>query len=103
MKLCCVKYKINEDGTLPDFVVKNPNGHIFFFATAQIENNVPVQYAVGLGNFEKCDPKNVFETQVDLEAYLTTVCSIWKEEDGSDFCVKKAAEKFWAELQKMSA
>lgn len=79
----CIKYRLNADGTIPEFLCLHENGVGGVFVVPDPATPSPRDMVmIGLtengydtGDFE------VIPTKADLEAYLTSVGSGWTQPD----------------------
>ena len=79
----CIKYRLNADGTIPDFLCLHPEGVGGVFvvtdpATPSPRDNIMIgltENGFTTGDFE------VIPTKADLQAYLTAVGADWTQPD----------------------
>lgn len=110
----CIKYRLNADGTIPEFLCLHENGVGGVFVVPDPATPSPRDMVmVGLtengydtGDFE------VIPTKADLEAYLTSVGSEWTQPDPANpndpdatvpFDPAAAATWVWGRLDALNA
>lgn len=98
----CIKYRLKEDGTVPEFLSLDPNGVGGVYGVHSLgssEHNDTI--FIGISKNNATGSFEVIPTQQDLENYLISVGSGWKVTDPDDptkmvsFDPVAAAEWVW--------
>lgn len=110
-----VKYRLNVDGTIPDFLETSHEVDGLGGAFPVIDLSTPSPQDLVMLGITVDNPSGDFEvisSQADLSAYLTTVGADWTQPDPSDptnlnavipFDADAAAAAVWAKLTALNA
>ncbi len=81
----CIRYRLNEDGTVPVFLNLDPNGvggvyGIYSLGSSAHNDTI----FIGISTFNAVGPFEIIQTQQELEEYLTSIGSGWTTLDPND-------------------
>ena len=82
-KVC--KYRLNANGTIPDFICFDNNGfHGAFVVADTLEPSPRGKLMIGITNRNATGDFEAISSQADLETYLTSISSDWTTMDPAD-------------------
>lgn len=78
----CIKYRLNANGTVPEFLCLHPEGVGGVFVVADPTTPSPRDMVmIGLSEDDDTGDAEVIPTQVELETYLADVGANWTQPD----------------------
>lgn len=78
----CIKYRLNANGTVPEFLCLHPEGVGGVFVVADPATPSPRDMVmIGLSEDDDTGDAEVIPTQVELETYLADVGANWTQPD----------------------
>lgn len=78
----CIKYRLTAEGTVPSFLCLHPEGVGGVFVVSDSATPSPRDMVmIGISETDDLGDAELIATQVDLEAYLTTVGANWTQPD----------------------
>lgn len=111
----CIKYRLTEQGTPPDFICFHEDSLSGMYVVDTGTHASPQQLLlVGISENDATGDFEVIPTKEDLLAYLTSVCSGWEVFDPKGktiggmpamkpFDATTAADFFWGKLDALNA
>lgn len=111
----CVKYRLTEQGTVPDFICFHEESLSGMYAVDTGTHGSPQQLLlVGISEKDVTGDFEVVPTKEELLAYLSSVCAGWEVFDPNGkmvngmpamipFDAAVAADFFWAKLDALNA
>lgn len=108
-----IKYRLNEDGTVPSFLCLNENGVGGVFVVVDPSTPSPRDMVmVGISESDSTGDAEIVATQADLQAYLADVGADWTQPDPANpsspeatipFDPTAAAQWVWDRLDALNA
>lgn len=111
----CIKYRLTEQGTIPDFICFHEESLSGRYPVDTGTHGSPQQLLlVGISEKDVTGDFEVVSTKEDLLSYLTSVCTGWEVDDPNGklldgmpamnpFDATAASDFFWGKLDALNA
>jgi hypothetical protein len=111
----CIKYRLTEQGTIPDFIYLGEDGVNGVYGVVDPNTSSPRNLIqVGITNNDATGDFEVISTKDELLTYLSTIGANWKQFDSANICsttatptipfdYSAATDSVWGRLDALNA